>query len=133
MAKPLIEVALKLTGQGFSPDDVTATIQLSPTKTWRLGDSIQKTRLKRKHDGWIFGVPQRETYDMDGLLRELLDTIEPYTDKISEVVKRFGLEKEISFGVYLRGETPASWFAADTMRRVSVFNSSFDIDLILTE
>lgn len=133
MAKPFIEIALRLTGQGFSPDDVTEMVQLAPTKIWRRGDSVQKMDIKRKHDGWIFGLPRRETYDMDGFLRELLDTIEPHRDGIAEAVRQFGLEKEISFGVYLRDEAPASWFASETIRRVSIFDASFDIDLILTE
>ena len=131
-SKPLIEVAIKLTGQRFSPEDVTAVIQLAPTKTWRLGDSIQGTKLKRKNDGWIFGLSQRDTYNMDAFLRELLDIIEPYNDGIAEAVNRFSLEKEISFGVYIRGETPASWFSVDTLHRVAALQASLDIDLMLT-
>lgn len=131
-SKPLIGVALKLTGQRFSPEDITAVIQLTPTKTWRLGDSIQGTKLKRKNDGWIFGLSRRDTYDMDAFLRELLDVIDLYNDRIAGAVNRFGLEKEISFGVYIRGETPASWFSADTLHRVAALQASLDIDLMLT-
>lgn len=130
--KPLIEVALRLTGNGFSPENVTALIQLAPTKTWRAGDSVQKTKLKRKHDGWAFGLPQRETYEMDVFLCELLDIVEPHRDGISQAVSRFGLKKEISFGVYIRNQTPTSWFAAETLRRVAALETGLDIDLILT-
>jgi Domain of unknown function (DUF4279) len=133
MAKPLIEVAMRLTGQGFAPEDVTKLVQLTPTRTWRLGDPVQRTQLKRKHDGWVFGLPQRETYEMDGLLRELLDAIEPHKEGIAEAAKRFGLEKETSLGVYVRGETPASWFAADTVHRISTLDASLDIDLMLMD
>jgi hypothetical protein len=133
MAKPLIEVAMRLIGQGFAHEDVTKLVQLTPTRTWCLGDPVQRTQLKRKHDGWVFGLPQRETYEMDGLLRELLDAIEPHMEGIAEAAKRFGLEKEISFGVYVRGETPASWFAADTVHRFSTLDASLDIDLILMD
>ncbi|HTU32706.1 MAG TPA: DUF4279 domain-containing protein [Candidatus Acidoferrum sp.] len=132
-SKPLVEVALRLAGQGFSPDDVTALVGLSPTKTWRCGDSIQGTWLQRKNDGWSFGLLQRETYEMDAFLRELLDAIEPYKAKIVEAAERFHLDVEVSFGVYVRDETPASWFAAETIRRLASIGASLDVDMILSE
>ncbi len=130
-AKPLVEVALRLTGQGFSPGDVTAMIQLAPTKTWRAGDSVQGTLLKRKNDAWVFGLPQRETYDLDAVVRELLNAIEPYAEKLAEAATHFSLEKEISFGIYINAETPSGWFAADTLRRLASLGAHLDLDLIL--
>lgn len=132
-SKPSMEVALRLTGTGFSPEDVTAVIQLAPTRTWRLGDPVEDTKLIRKHDGWVFGLSERDTYDMDSFLRELLGMLEPYKERIAQATSRFCLEKEFSFGVYVRGETPTSWFAADTIRRVAAFEASLDVDLILLE
>jgi Domain of unknown function (DUF4279) len=129
--KPQICVELKLTGIGFSPEDLTKVIPLAPTATWRLGDYVQDSKLTRKHDGWQFGFPYRDTYDMDDLLRELLDLIEPYKASIAEATNRFSLQKEISFGVYIRDEAPASWFSADTINRVAAFGASLDIDLLL--
>lgn len=130
-SKPLIEVAPILTGNGFVPEDVTALIQLAPTKTWRLGDPIQRTDLRRKDDEWVFGLRQRETFDMNGLLMELLCAIERHNDKIAEASKQYSLNAVISFGVYVRGETPASWFASETISRVAALGASLDIDLIL--
>jgi hypothetical protein len=131
--KPLIEVALKLTGQGFAPDDVTDFVGLAPTETWRLGEAIQRTQLKRKADGWLFGLPQRETYDMEAVLCELLDAVTPYEGRLAEAVEKLGLEVVISFGVYLSNETPACWFSANTLRRLYHLQASLDIDLILVE
>jgi Domain of unknown function (DUF4279) len=133
MAIPLVEVAFKLTGRGFDPDDVTKVIQLTPTETWRLGDYIQWTALKRKHDGWEVGLPERETYGMEEILLELLDALDPHNGRIAEAVERLNLETEISFGVYVRGETPAGRFSAETIRRVSALGAILDIDLILSE
>jgi hypothetical protein len=130
-SKPLIEVALRLTGQGFSPDDVTALVQLAPTKTWRLGDVVQGTILRRKHDGWVFGLPQRHTYDMDAYLRELLDLVEPCRNGMAKAVKRFALKKEISFAVYIKQQTPTCWFGTDTLRRLSALGADLDIDIML--
>ena len=130
MAKPLIEVALKLTGHGVTPEKITNAIQLTPTKSWTIGDSIGKTIRKHKCTGWIFGLPRREAYEMGELLRELLDTLELHMDKIISARKQFRLEVEISFGVYIGDEMPAGWFDADLIRRVAIIEASLDIDLI---
>ena|SRR5690242_5259107 len=128
---PLMEVALRLTGRGFSPADVTGVVELQPTKIWRLGDSIQGTELRRQHDAWIFGLPQRETHDTEEFLQDLLDRLEPHKDRIAAAAKMFGLDREISFGIYVRGQTPACFFARNTIRRLADFEGSLDIDVIL--
>jgi hypothetical protein len=133
MTEPLIEVALKLTGQGFSPQEVTALIQLTPTKTWRIGDRVQSTLLTRKNDGWLFGLPQRATYELDAVLTEFLDAIEPYGDKIIEAANCFGLEKEISLGIYVDRETPIGRLGAETLSRVAALGMNLDLDYILME
>ena len=131
MAKPRIQVDLKLTGH-FEPAELADFITLTPTGTWRAGEPVQSTRLRRKSDGWIFGIPQREDYDANAILCELLDKIEPHRDEIMKAVRRFGLETDISFGIYLRDESPACWFSADTIERVSKLGANLDVDLILT-
>jgi hypothetical protein len=108
-------------------------MQIKPTQTWCEGDSVQKTLLKRKYDGWVWGIPYRETFDMESLLQELLDSIDPYKERLAEVARRFSLKKEISFGVYIGGETPTAWFSADTLRRLSELGVDLDVDLILIE
>lgn len=70
---------------------------------------------------------------MELVLCELLDAVTPYKDRIAEVVEKFGLEVEISFGVYLSSETPACWFAADTIRRVAQLQARLNIDLLRVE
>ena len=130
-SKPMVQVALKLTGQGFSAEDITRITELTPTKTWRQGDQVQASKLVRKNDGWVLGLPERETYDLDGLLIELLDSIEPKADRVFEAIGRFTLEPQISFGVYLRGEAPACLFSSGTIKRICALGAALDIDLIL--
>jgi hypothetical protein len=68
---------------------------------------------------------------MESMLLELLDALDPHSAQIADEVSRYGLERDISFGVYLRGETPAAWFGAETIRRVAVTGATIDIDLML--
>lgn len=132
-SEPRISVALKLTGEEFSPAEAARIIGLNPSRTWQIGDSVEGTDLKRKDNGWKFALPYRETYDMDSMLNELLDIIEPYSQEIAHLAAKFRLTTEISFGVYMRAETPAAWFSEKTLRRVTNLGANLDIDLISTE
>lgn len=131
--KPRICVSLKLIGQGFLPAKVTPLTKMVPTKVWRAGDSVQGTALRRREDCWEFGLPYRETYDMDALLRELLDVIDAHRDGIEQACEKFRLSKEISFRVYIRDDDmPASWFSAETLVRIAYLHASLDLRLIPT-
>lgn len=131
--KPLVEVALKLVGKGFVPEDVTAAVQLTPTRSWRSGDRIQQSKLTRKDDAWLFGFPRQEIDDLDICVSKLLDAVEPHKGEIINAMRRFNLKSEISLAIYLRGETPSSFFAAKTIRRIADIEASLDLDLMLVD
>jgi len=106
-------------------------ITLAPTRTWRAGDIIGKSKLKRKQDGWAFGLPQREAIELDALLRELLDAVEPHKDRIAQAVSRFSLEIEVACAIYIRDETPVCNLAAETIQRLAALGGDLDLDLIV--
>lgn len=134
-SKPEMDVTLELTGDGFSPEEVTRAIGLAPTKTWRAGDLVQGTQVRRRHDGWVFGLPYRRAHDMEALLKELLDALGPYAARIAGAIEKFRLKSTISFGVYIdvRGQTPSCFFTAGTLTRLANLRADLNIDLILTE
>lgn len=127
-----IEVGLTLTGLHVSPDDITGIVGLCPTRTWALGDSIQNTALRRKHDGWQFALPPKETLQLEEQLKDLLDALDPYRERIREVAQRMVLEVEVYCAVYIAGDTPASYLSACTLGRLVALGANLDIDLILT-
>jgi Domain of unknown function (DUF4279) len=126
-----IAVALRLTGQDFSPEKVTPLLGVSPTKTWRIGDTVQNTLLKRKHDGWEFALPLQAALDLEAQLCALLDLFESRRDSILEICERFGLEVEVACAVYVTDEAPIMHLSPRIMRRIATFNADLDIDLIL--
>jgi hypothetical protein len=126
-----IAVAMRLTGQDFSPEKVTPLLGVSPTNTWRLGDTVQNTLLKRKHDGWEFALPVQAVLDLEAQLCALLDLFESRRHSVLEVCDRFGLEVEVACAVYVTDEAPIMHLSSRTMRRIATFNANLDIDLIL--
>ncbi|MCI0359323.1 MAG: DUF4279 domain-containing protein [Planctomycetaceae bacterium] len=130
-SNPLVKVELRLTGEGFLPEDVTRVLQTAPTKTWRLGDPVQSTQLVRECDAWVLGFPQCEAYDIEPVLSRLLDAIEPISERMAKAVAQFNLKPEISFGVYIDGQSPAIQLSSDTIRRLAAIGVCVDVDLIL--
>ncbi len=124
-------VALRLIGQNFSPEKITLLLGVSPTKTWRLGDPVQHTLLKRKHHGWEFSIPLQAGLDMEERLCSLLDIFEPYRQSLLEACDRFGLEVEIACALYVTDAAPIMHLSSRTMKRLAALNADLDMDLIL--
>lgn len=128
-----MSVSIRLTGQDFLPADVSAAIKIAPTRTWRVGDSVQGTAARRKHDGWEFALAYRASHDANALLCELLDILEPHAEVISKAAVQFQLKREVSFGIFVDGEMPACWFSANTLHRLAELEADLDIDIIAIE
>jgi hypothetical protein len=128
--KPEIKVAFCLMGIGFSPDEITSALGLQPTRTWRLDDSICGTLRRYQHDGWCLGLPCREEFNVEMVLSEMLDTIEPHLEPIKTLVDNYNLNSEISCGIYTYGQSPILHFSADTLRRLCHTGAELDIDII---
>ena len=124
-------VALRLTGQDFSPETITRLLGVSPNKTWRLGDAVQNTLLKRKHDGWEFSIPQQAGLDLEEKLCALLDIFKSHKQRLFEVCDRFGLDAEIACAMYVTDEAPIMHLSSRTMKRIAALNADLDMDLIL--
>lgn len=126
-----IRVALTLTGRGVVPDAITQHVGLQPTETWRYGELIGRTILAREHDGWIHAIDQQDTFDLEPVLMRLLDTVEPFRDRLQSAARLFGLDTEVSCAVYTGASMPSLNLTTDTLARLSLLGCSMDIDIIV--
>ena len=78
-----IYVKLEVSGFRESPDHISALIGVEPTRTYMRGDSILRTRLKRKYNGWTVDAPCRHNValakQVDILLEQLAASAERFT------------------------------------------------------
>ena len=125
-----IEVALHLTGVNVNPEEITNFLGLSPTRIWRIGDVIGRSSLKRKQDGWVFGLPKQQTIDLENMLLTLMDSLAPYQDQIAAIARQLGLEIELSCAIYMENQTPVGHFGISTLQRMVALGADLDIDLI---
>ena len=120
-----------LTGLDVAPDDITDSIGIQPTQTWRRGDFLQKTCLGTKHDGWCLASRYTNDPDLSNQIVHLIDALEPFHERILRARRKYNLEAEISCVVYLEGETPIAHFDSNLIGRISRLQVSFDLDIIL--
>jgi hypothetical protein len=131
---PIIQADFIITGTDILPDQITQELGISPTRTWRLGDSIQETQLRRKHNGWCFSIGKRESaLDLEKPLVMLINHLLPYAQTISSLCEKHNLQSEISCAIYISDETPIINFSPETISHLAQLNSFLDIDIIQTE
>lgn len=118
-----------LTGHGFDPESISRRIGLEPMKTWKEGDRIQNSQLRRKHSGWVWSSCREETLDLGKQVGALLEQLRPYLSHINSVREEFRLEAEISCAVYIGKQAPAVYFDRSTVNLANELQAEIDIDL----
>lgn len=118
-----------LTGIDFDPEDATRRIGLEPTKTWRRGDQVQKTLIRRKHSGWQWSLPSEESLDLGRQVASLLERLAPYAAAITEVREELDLDAEISCAIYIEGQAPGVHFDRSTLALADQLGAEIDIDI----
>lgn len=124
-----ITVHFTLTGK-FNPDEVSEKLNIEPTKTWRVGEAIQKTLLSYKHDGWRLSSDEVETLELEEQLAKIWDIIQPYKSKIVDICAELDLVAEIACAVDLEDDQyPVLHFERESIKRISELNAEIDIDI----
>lgn len=131
-----IELDLTLHGFDIDPDQISKILSLSPTQVWLKGESIQKTALKRKSNGWVLSSGLEKS-------AELYDHINALFSKIKPVLLNFNdlplsTEKELSCVIYIYQEkgnaaeehrTPAIHLEREQVEILNQVGAEFDLDL----
>lgn len=130
---PEIKAEFILTGKQISPDEITRLLGMYPTRTWKEGDFIQETKLRRKHNGWCFSVSSdKNSLDLEDYISPILRALLPKSDTIKCVSDEYGLASELSCAIYIRDETPSINLGIETLTGLAKLVTTFDIDIILT-
>jgi hypothetical protein len=126
-----ISIDFILTGK-FDPDKITTLMGIKPTNTWKLGDSIQNTKLRRKHDGWKLSIDKEESLDLNEKIESFLMQLESYSMPLKEIYEKLNAKAEIACAIYIEDEqVPAIHFNHETIKRVSDLGAEIDVDFYL--
>ncbi len=126
-----IESRFTLAGTHIDPADVTRTIGILPTKTWRLGEYVGGSRIQMKFDGWMLSSGVSMSVDLGMQVRSLLDRLLEAKSKILEAQKDFQLTAEVCCIVYVEGGTPSIHFDLKTLSDMAELRAELDFDLYI--
>ncbi|WP_326550122.1 DUF4279 domain-containing protein [Micromonospora sp. NBC_01813] len=114
-------------GLDFDPAHVTRLVGLEPTRIHRRGEAVGQ-RVHRS-SGWYVDVPQREEYDTELVLRELLDVLDPHAEGLAYARQVLGLRAGVNVVIEMHSgrdgagdilvTTPRIHLTAETMRRLA--------------
>lgn len=127
--KKRTEIKIRLSISGFScpPEEVTQVLGLSPTKTWRRNDSIPRTIMVYKENGWRLEAPGSPYASVEKQCTVLMERITPRLEAFKELPP--GSEVELSCVIYVyHNERPSLSFSPEVIRTLATIGGLIDID-----
>lgn len=124
-----VTVSFTITSTEMPLERMAEILPFTPSKCWREGDTIGNSIIRRKHNGVIFSLPQKNVDDIEPVVLELLDTLEPIKDELIVIISNFPIECELSCAVFF-AQPPSCNLSADTIKRLAELEIAFDLDLI---
>lgn len=132
--RPELEVEFRIFGTRLDSSQITHLIGVAPTRTWALGEAIQKTNLRRKENAWCYAEPivdEADNWHLADMTKRLLQVLRPKANEIRQICSDFDLKCEVSCGVYVTDQPPSMNFTPDVISDLAAFNATLDIDIIL--
>lgn len=129
---PEIIAKFVIFGTTVTPDEITSAIGINPTQTWLIGDQIQTSAIRRKHNGWRLSTGYLQDFDLEKYGRQLLEILLPKAEIITTFCRENKLECELGFTAFIIEETPIANFSEQFIADLAKLNASLDIDIMLT-
>jgi len=118
----------------FNPGSLTKIINITPDVVWLIGDKIGSSVRIRNENAWILSTEYSNNGDVAKVLEKLLDKIKPVGQVIKDYIdSEKNIEMQASIAIYATDQVPALYFSPDLVARLSYFNASLDIDIMLIE
>jgi hypothetical protein len=126
----VISVALQFIGS-FDPDELTQRTGIQPTRSGRVGDPL-KFGGPLRADHWAFRLGPREAYDLEALLVELVEQLQPGWEQIKQTAQELSLELRVGFVVEIKtNRGPIANFTPPVLAQLVDLGAELDIDQIV--
>jgi hypothetical protein len=126
------QAEFNITSNQLSPIEITNSIGITPTLTWQSGDFIQKTKLRRKQNGWRLSSNED---DFVKSIKLILAIMSPKSEVIRKLCGSSDIKLELSCAIYIveNEEIPAVSFDQGIISGLAKLNATLDIDIIRTK
>ena len=108
---------LRIFSNELSPDDITKCLSVSPTRTFRKGESFSKGHLTRKTNGWFYTTEmQSKSRDTRRHIDLILEALGDRDDAVHELLTK-GCEIDI-MSYYVSIGQGGPWLMPQQMLRL---------------
>jgi hypothetical protein len=134
----LVLVELSVTADRFDPDIITKHLSIMPTKKWLTGEKIvddidSKYKIRDsywKYSCWEYSVGYKETYNVEELLQEIYEVIQPKAEVLRDLVEKMSLDVTLSIVIELKdGNRPSLHFEKKIIDFLHTIHAEIDVDL----
>jgi hypothetical protein len=122
-------VSLVISGQTLDPNEVSGTLGLSPSETWRRGERTHSGALITHQDnGWMLSSEPHQGGPtvLGDLADALLARVLPFADRFRNLPA--GTNVALQCAVYDRNRDVVIWYAPSTIRGLALIGASLDLD-----
>ena len=125
-----ITCSLGLFGATLDISRVTREIEVIPTSTWRVGDTIGASGRRRSDSGWKFAIKKQGVTAVAPVLDALLEVLEPRFDAILDVIRSQEARVDFACVVYVDDDlVPELHISNFALQRMAQCGADLDIDL----
>jgi hypothetical protein len=110
----------------FDPDALTLRVGVNPTRTTREGDSIPKTKLRKKCDRWELHSRLPRTAPLESHISDVLDQLDAREIAFRDVSQQFGGIMELVG--YFYDYYPGLSFEREIVERLAKYGLTVDFD-----
>lgn len=130
MMESKIYVSFILVDVNLDVDDITKTLKIAPSRTWRTGDLVGKSIIRKKNSGWELQSSLPDTASFPEHIDNILEQLEPCMQDCQSFCLRYYAEISCVIESY-GGDRPEIHLNKDVMQLISKLNASIDVDLYI--
>lgn len=125
-----ISVAFTLTDFDCDPEEITARVGITPTKTWIMGDFINKKKtIKYEYNGWKVHSKLDKEADLESHIISVLAQLKPGWQSLVKISQSYYTEISCAIYLYSDNQLPAIHFNQEILQQIAELNAEIDIDL----
>jgi hypothetical protein len=124
-----VVASFTITSETIGPQLLSEILPFTPSKCWGEGEFIGSSIIRYKHNGAVLSLPERSVDDIEPIVLELLDKLDPVKGEMVRISDIYKIDYEISCVVYF-ARPPSCNLSVETVRRLAELRAAFDLDLI---
>lgn len=118
-----------LRGKGLNPQEVTDSLGVNPSKSFKRGDWRTETERWTRNFWSLTSQDKIQSDDLSTHIEWLLNQFEQVNNKLIEILKRDGVESEISIFWIFPTEHEELEISSDLLSRIASLGSNLNFDI----